>query len=211
MSNFEANLAAPRGVLTVGIDGHWRADEFSVLFERLNKTYRRFAAAHAFIDATRAREPAPSWPAWFGYLDFDESISGLEASGEISYGPLVVATVSFASPGAAEVLGALNPLKVLEKGVTSWRHENTIRAQNQDAAQLENRRLDQEQQRTDDQRSRDDNQYVLDLLDRLADYPPALREALLAKLVLEPQQELRELARDRRVTDVEVKELGPTG
>lgn len=105
-------------------------------------------------------------------------------------GQLTLLKVEYGSPGAAEVVGALNPLKVIGDGIRDWRHENTIRTENEEAVRLEGRRLDQEQERIDIKREPADREYELQFLDRLSSLPLHVRDRLLAKLLGEPRTEL---------------------
>lgn len=208
MSDLPLNPAARRqGVLRVEFSGLWTAGEFGRLFSRLDFIYRRLASGYILLQEDSLERSG--WWSWRELETLAEPLEPLEATTELLAGQLTLLKVEYASPGAAEVVGALNPLKVIGDGIQDWRHENTIRAANEEAARLEDRRLDQEQQRINIERERADREYELQLLDRLSSLPLPVQDRLLAKLLGEPRTELRRIATDIRVGEVESHELPP--
>jgi hypothetical protein len=50
---------------------------------------------------------------------------------------LRVKHITVASPGVVELIGSINPLKTIADFILAWRHENTIRDQNERQMRLE--------------------------------------------------------------------------
>jgi hypothetical protein len=176
------------GVLRVEIEGGWTAAEMAGLFTTLDGAYRVAAAV-------RTLQPAPLRPAW-ALTGVDPVVAALLQQGRARYGDLLVNTVTYASPGWVEVLGALNPLAAIERLVNGWRAETSQRDRDETAGKMarEELRLREQQQRM---------AFLLEVMDRLEGMPPDLREALLARLMeLWPERPLAALATDLRVTGV---------
>jgi hypothetical protein len=58
--------------------------------------------------------------------------------------PLTVRRIAIASPGLIELIGSLNPLKLVADFITNWRHENTVREENARQADLERLKVNSE-------------------------------------------------------------------
>lgn len=208
MSDLPLNPAARRdGVLRVEFAGLWTAAEFAGLFFRLDFVYRRFSSGYILLQTDSLERFG--WGPWHELETWAEPLEPLQATTEVLAGQLTLLEVGYASPGAAELVGALNPLKIIGDCIKDWRHENTIRAANEEAARLEGRRLDQDQQRIDIEHERADREYELQLLDRLSSLPLPVQDRLLAKLLGEPRTELERISTDIRVGEVESRELPP--
>jgi len=91
----------------VDVTDDWTAIAFSELFRNVDAAYRglsNFEHLYAHVFNNETLNPLPPVPP-----------------------PLMMGTVRISSPGIAEVVGSLNPLKVIADFITNYRAENTKR------------------------------------------------------------------------------------
>jgi hypothetical protein len=128
-------------------------------------------------------------------------------------GPLSVFRLQISSPGVAEAVGELNPLKHIERGVSNWRHENTERERIRTDVEVRQRELDQQERRDREQeeltRRQQNMEFILSLLDRIHEAPHEMQSVLLDQLN-RAQESVSEISRHRGVESVTVRELPAT-
>jgi len=154
-----------RSALRIAIDGEWSCQEFGAFLEQTNDVYRRLNSVFvlrqapdqeaALNDSLLERSPGDdrdfSWYLqFFGFRrSFPEGTIGtdipaysqlIELSNSVVV-PLQVDAISYASPGWIQLIGNLNPLKVLADFVSKWRAENTKREANLLNAQTDRMRI----------------------------------------------------------------------
>jgi hypothetical protein len=157
------HFSSERTAIRFAIDGDWTADEFSNFLRETSEAYSRINSLFILrkaIDAEarfnkQAREQSNhdgqvfTWHSeLFGRsFHYPMGVFGteppsferiLELTRSFSQ-PLVVDAISYASPGWIQLIGDLNPLKVLADFITKWRAENTKRDANR--MKFENDRL----------------------------------------------------------------------
>jgi len=118
----------------------------------------------------------------------------IEAQGNTN--DLRILRMQIASPGWIEVIGNLNPLKVLAEFISTWRHENTMRMQNDMQARLEQMKIQAEMlkiliENADSLKRRSS----LDFISRF-----------IVHTVEQPQQALALLANDKRIKSATLRE-----
>jgi hypothetical protein len=183
------------GVLRIDIAGRWSAGEMADLFGTLDAAYRAAATVRALSPRGMGRFWVPT--------GLDDYVEGLVQTGRAAYGDLGVHAMRHESPGWIEVFGALNPLNVIERFVTSWRSERSQR--DRDRAEDERARAGAALAERQAERA-----FALEVLDRLEPGSPA-REELVARLVrLWPERPLARLAADARVTELALQPVRAT-
>jgi hypothetical protein len=149
------------GFLRVGIDGSWGVGEFASLLTDLNEAY---VAAYKLDWLSEILAEAKQ----DRLLIAEGKLEELSVTDDLR-----LRSVHYGSPGLMEVLGGLNPLRVIFDFVSQWRTENTSR---------------QHQERA----------FTLELLDRIG---PDLRDKYATEL-LEQINQLRPAVTDQRVIEV---------
>lgn len=138
-------------IIELKIDGYWNATDVADLLIKIDGLYAGLNTVFFFSEALRHEQNSPGKrsteaPAfhnlWHGesviysYLKRDhvEEVGGRQISLEslIDFvktysGALDVNSIRYGSPGWFELIGNLNPLKVLADAVTEYREQNTIR------------------------------------------------------------------------------------
>ena len=147
-------FSAERSAIRFAIDGEWTAEEFaaflrdtSEVYERINSLFvlrRAIDAESRFNDEAREQKNYSgqvfTWHTeFFGRLPhrpMDTFVIQPPSYERLLYltrsvsQPLQVDAISYASPGWIQLIGDLNPLKVLSEFITNWRAENTKRDAN---------------------------------------------------------------------------------
>jgi len=162
-SHFEPETA----VLRIGITGSWSVQGFSDLLLGVNDTYARinvvdfFARAIPLEDEENnaiSRDSSRSWmdedqrlrEMFYGFemcgrreVEFvePENLDSLIGVATRYTGKLQVASISYTSPGWVELLGSLNPLKVIADAVIEWRKQNVERERIRMEADTERMRI----------------------------------------------------------------------
>jgi hypothetical protein len=117
----EGRIAADLGGLALDIDGVWKAAEMAALLARLDEAY--IATGTLYWLSIRHDRPStalmtPRWTA-------EEAAQA--ATAFYLGGGLTLASIRYGTPGILVVLGALNPLKYIQRGISDWRKTNTER------------------------------------------------------------------------------------
>jgi len=172
-----------QGTLRLELDGVWSVEDFGDYLRRLNRAYQAADAVSLLVAEPdffyRYGWPVPGpYPPDFRYRPPDKG--ELRALAASRAAVLEVKSVEFSSPGWIEVIGSLNPLRVVADAVAQWRAENRERGRQSRAFQLE-------------------------LLDRL---PPAAQAQYAAELLEETLDQTKPLALDRRITRIELTNGG---
>jgi hypothetical protein len=162
-------LSEERSAIRIAINGEWSCQEFGAFLEDTNNVYRRLnsvfvlrqaldqeASSNRSLDKQDQDQDQEddrdfSWHLqFFGFRHyFPGGTSGsdvppysklIELSNAIVM-PLQVDAISYASPGWIQLIGNLNPLKVIADFVSKWRAENTKREANWVKAQTDRMRI----------------------------------------------------------------------
>lgn len=113
------------GVLRVEIHGSWSVADLIKLLGRLEDGYRAAAALESLISRSSG-----STPSNLSADDLLQTVAAFQLGGGLRLGSL-----RYGSPGFFEVIGVLNPLKIMADGITANREINRKRD--------ETRRLDE--------------------------------------------------------------------
>jgi hypothetical protein len=208
---------------TLNIHGKWSVEEFSELLRHLNESYSKVALVTYLGDGLQKEEnynntlPEDSrgrrdytWlhlysgGAVANYPSLTLSpISYEQLTATVSpfIFPLSVYSLELASPGWVQIIGAMNPLKVIADFVTKWRAENTKRIALEH--QKEKTIMDAELER---QRIR--NEFITILLQNLPQHVPeavsAQRTAdTMQSTILPAMRLLEEISSDARLDGAE--------
>lgn len=216
VSNLEHELAD----LRLGITGSWSVEAFTDFLRGVNDTYERINAVDFFVRAIqyedhenevlekksnysdidfRLRHMFYGFPIHGHHeVEFEqpENFDSLIAVAARYTGSLHVVSISFASPGWVELIGSLNPLKVLADAIVEWRKQNVEKEKIRQEAETERLRIR--------------SQFAMDILrwcesitanrrdgrDRLPD---------IEKKVLRPAEDfIARIAGDGRITEVQI-------
>jgi hypothetical protein len=189
------------GVARFELAGHWTARDLAGWLQEVESAYNRlnlFLSESLEDIVLRAARLSPGLR--YAESDRDQFDAILTAARRRSV-ELRVNKIEMASPGLAEFIGNINPLKLAADFITAWRHENTIRDQNARQAELDRLKVKSELakmliEREASLRERAHNDSFIDRFVRFA--------------LDEPRKMLSELAKDVRLTEVTFKELLPT-
>jgi hypothetical protein len=156
-------FSSERSALRFAIDGEWSAEDFAEFLQETADAYHRINAVFILRQAIDAEESFNSAKrenskysqqviAWHSELFGSSqhhpmgnigrpppSFEGLVQLTRTVSQPLAIDAISYASPGWLQLIGDLNPLKVLSEFITKWRAENTKREAN--AFKFQNDRL----------------------------------------------------------------------
>lgn len=144
------NSSIERSAIRFRISGNWTCEEFGAFLHSTNDTYNRInsifvirraidneAQRNIFLGKNdQLNDRDYSWHNQFftvkyysGAVDlgppssFAQLMNVTNAFAE----PLQIDAISYASPGWIQLIGDLNPLKVLSEFISKWREENTQR------------------------------------------------------------------------------------
>jgi hypothetical protein len=144
---------AERVALRIGITGAWTAGEFASFLQDTEDTYQRinsvFLLSRLIEEEKRIQQEQPGSAVWHHELfgtwataaaPYEDVLKLTQAASE----PLVVDSISYASPGWLQVIGDMNPMRVLADFITKWRAENTKREANQMKYEIERFRIQSE-------------------------------------------------------------------
>lgn len=225
----ETRLAA----LRLQIEGSWSVEEFQSLLLALNDVYQRVAAVMTLGDLLRQEEQRNeallkrerldqmdwSWSTLYWGTDSPygrgefflqrEPLSRVIAGVQPLVLPLGIDAVRLESPGWVQIIGNLNPLKVMADFVSKWRAENTKRLQISTMAQTERERTQTEGAL---ERERMLRGFALEVLRQLPEGPRGQhgnRLAEIAEYAITPgTNALQRVANDVRVIDAGVVNAG---
>jgi hypothetical protein len=213
------------GVLRVEIHGSWSVADLMDLLRRLEEGYRAAAAIEYLIEQSSPASQLASPSAGLhttAQLSADEL---LQSVGIFLGGGLRLGSISYGSPGFLEVIGALNPLKIVKDGITENREINRKRDQTRrlDEREREKQAIQYQKDMAREGRKRDQQQqsYALEaarlqleaetsrfeamrsLIDRL---PQAQRSVAAAQILELLMQNTEAIANDGRCDDVHMLE-----
>jgi hypothetical protein len=224
----ENNVAA----LRIALSDEWTVEDLQLLFATFNEAYSRIAQLMMLGDLIRQEEESKPVNVQnsFGTID---STWGSMYRGEIyRSGPsgnelrreplqsilnvvnpfvmrLAVDTIHIGSPGWIQVLGSLNPLKVVADFVSSWRAENTKRRNIEVRAEIDRERIRTGTAIASGRIRSDFARAILTLLPAQSRYEAAARLTEIAEYVIDPaSRSLERLTFDNRVLDVELVRPG---
>lgn len=221
-------------ILQIRIDGHWTVEEFAEILRKVESTYDGLNTIYFFAYALRLEALRNSRAHESRDFSEDSTVRNLWHGTEAHYflnkitpdevfekagppiqslvpvvrelsGRLILASVSYGSPGWIEMLGSLNPLKVIADVIKDWREQNTTRMQNELHAETE-RQKNRLHAETEQRRIQG---YVLKAV--LSSSPELWREnngrltEASEKLLRPAMKAIEEIARDIRITDVLLK------
>ncbi|HKC62524.1 MAG TPA: hypothetical protein VKB86_02750 [Pyrinomonadaceae bacterium] len=186
------------GLLRFDLNGSWTVGEFSNLLETIDTSYIRLSLFLFRSDefdhhircfgADQIRMARP------------ESFTPLLSHARRHTEDLRVRRLSLASPGFVEMVGNLNPIKIIADFIIAWRHENTVRDENTHQAELERMRIKAELAKL-----------LIERAEHLTKgHPDAFMERLVEYVVDEPQKALTSQAKDMRITQVSWQEISQT-
>jgi hypothetical protein len=216
------------GALRLEIDGSWSVQEFQALLLTINDVYNRVATTMmlgALVreeqrrnDAFRRQERNEqiNWAWESTYYGLPRHFEGefffqrqplpkaLEAVRPFT-APLAIDALRLESPGWVQIMGNLNPLKVIADFIAKWRAENTKRM-----------KIQSEERRTEGalafERERMHRGFALEVLRQMPEsdrHRAAERLSEIAEYSITPSiSELERVATDTRVGNAEIVELG---
>src|SRR5215208_4251290 len=121
------NFDAPPGIIHLSIEGKWSVLEFTRLLERIRFLYIDISALD-LVDIHYHR---------YGPFSGGDNFASVEEAHQFYKsvcvyltGDTYIHTILYESPGWFELIGNLNPLKVISDLITAWRKENTEREKN---------------------------------------------------------------------------------
>jgi hypothetical protein len=130
---------AERVALRIGITGAWTAGEFASFLQDTEDAYQRvnsvFLLSRLVEEEQRVQKEQPGSAVWHQELfgtwstaaaPYEDLLKLTRAASE----PLLVDSISYASPGWLQIIGDMNPMRVLADFITKWRAENTKREAN---------------------------------------------------------------------------------
>ncbi|WP_109485408.1 hypothetical protein [Occallatibacter savannae] len=123
-------------ILRIKVKGGWSVPEFVSVLDRLQKSYSPMDGLSTAFEPFTAAELVRVSPSTGRGLQSSirEAVCKVSGADENKLlllsglsTPLMIQRIQMASPGVWEILGNLNPLKVIADFITSWRAENTKR------------------------------------------------------------------------------------
>jgi hypothetical protein len=156
------------GILRLEINGNWSVDAFTHLLTQLEQAYFAAAALEALTEPGTINISSFTGPPEQAAKDLTSTVAALRLGGGLQVGSL-----QYGSPGYIEVIGALNPLNTVEKGITNNREINRKR---------EEMKLSDERER---QRQSDEHEQAMDEGSRLREQMRLEHEREMAKLKIE--------------------------
>jgi len=188
-----ANQESERdGILRLQMSGGWGVAELGSYLSLLDEAYR-LAATLSLLVAEPELPFNYGWPGLitvrgdypertvFPWSSVPPEMTEIKALAGARAGLLRVHSFQLESPGWLEVLGALQPLRIIADSIARWRSENTERRRLLHAFQLQ-------------------------LLSRL---PPAVQARYAAGLLEQTMADTQRLAIDVRVSEVSVSDAPP--
>jgi hypothetical protein len=181
-----------RGLIRFSLAGSWSVRDFASWLNDLQLAYLRLSAFFLLSEGDTELLRLATKPYVLTVrmqTEFDPLMRIVAGRKQ----ELRLSKIEIASPGFAELIGSLNPLKTIADFITAWRHENTLR----DTAML---------------------QANLELRKTLADHAASIVQAapspdfvdrFLRFALDEPRERLELVARDLRLEGVSVREIGP--
>jgi len=121
------------GILSISVDNDWSAQDFGRFLILSDFTYKRISILLSFSERARLGTLPPDG---MNYVEQELELGAAWSSDELS-----LKRINIKSPGLLELLGHLNPIKVISEFITKWRHENTIRERGRSKANLEQMKL----------------------------------------------------------------------
>jgi len=215
------------GVLRAEFEGEWSLANFVSVLRRLETTYWRFvvvdeiALGHVNLAMTLDQvhrdlenvRYAPVIGGGYAYEVADLAspiVRRLTREVQATTRQLNLLRVEYASPGFFEVIGNLNPLKLLADAVRDWRRENTARREIESQERIAQKHADTESARIELERERelrlarrDESESLIALVHELDRLPIEQREPLFNKLIDAPRASIRVIALDQRVGAIE--------
>jgi len=223
---------ASLGALRLRIDGSWSVEEFQSLLFTLNDVYKRVAAVMTLGDLIRREQQQNAaflekelrervnwfwsdlyWSPYERYYPYErfgqEPLPRVLAGIQPLVSSLDIDAIKLQSPGWLQVIGNLNPLKVIADFISKWRAENTKRLQIKTTAATERERVHSESAL---ERERMLRAFALEVLRQLPDDQRghhANRLAEVAEYAIVPSTDaLKRVADDVHVIDAEIVSTG---
>ena len=196
------NIVSPAlGTARFEITGFWTAVEFSQWLQGIDQAYIRLQLFFSddIPDEGLRLEPTRLMMLRTARPDH-ERLEALVAVARRRFSPLRIGRIQLASPGFIELIGSLNPLKLIADFIIAWRHENTIRDQNHQQADLDRLKV-----------KADLAKAILDREGALRAHAPDDKfvDRFIQFALDEPRRTIEDVAKDLRLREVSASESAP--